>query len=213
MTRLFCVYIVIALLTVFANTASAAFVDFSSSEFEEANGEQTFETTANDVGMTITVEPNDATIYWDSEDGLGVDSPVWWDEEDEIDNCEKLTVTFDDGVYLASASLTDLFYEYGYREMGYYVLSDGTVEYFKADLSQVSNTNGELTVDIGADNITSVTFLAAKGFFNEYSVKGIDFTLRGNASVPELDAGSSASALALLFGCVFVVNGRRKLTL
>lgn len=219
MNRLLYIYSVIALLTVFANTASADFVDFSSSDFSEANGKQTYTIDAgevSEVGMTIIAAPEGADIYWDSQDGLGVDSLSWWDEADEIDNCEMLTIKFENSVDLASVYLTDLFYENGYLEMGYYILNNGTVEVFEADMSQVGGTNGELTLDIGAYSVASISFKALPSSFfkdNDYSVKGIDFTLRGNASVPELDAGSSVSALALLFGGVFVVNGRRKLTL
>lgn len=220
MNRYFSVFIVFGLLFVLSNTASADFVDFSSSDFAAANGATSFEATAAGVDMTITPAPIGSKIYWDSTDGLGVDSLYWLDEQDEIDNCESLTIVFDNSVSLASVSLTDLFYENGYLEMGYYILDDGTIEKFSADMSQVSGTNGELTVDIGADKITAITFKAFPSFFykdHDYSVKGIDITPNGsgsgNTGVPELNAESSVSALALLFGCVLVSNGRRKLRL
>ncbi|MBN1653965.1 MAG: hypothetical protein JXA30_09330 [Deltaproteobacteria bacterium] len=202
---------------IIASTAFADFIDFRSEEnFAAAANQESFTADVGDYDLTLTPAPTGSQLYWDNVDGFGVISGTWYDEVDEIDHRESLTISFSDSVYLSSISLTDLFYENGYFEMGYYVLSDGSVETFVADFTQVKGTNGLLDIEIGADNITSISLKALPSYWivnHDYSVMGIDVTANGaSASVPELGAESSVSALALLFGGVLVVNGRRRLT-
>jgi len=56
-----------------ATPAFAANIDFTGSEFCDANHDSQYRCTADDgVTVTITAEPQpDATLYWDSRDGLG----------------------------------------------------------------------------------------------------------------------------------------------
>ncbi len=213
MKRYFLVFIVTGLLSLISTTALADFIDFSSTEFQSAGGVNSY--TNTDRGISISAIPYDATITWDSEDGLGVDSTYFGEIPEQVDAWEYLVIDFTDTVYLASVELTNFYNygSYGYPEIGYYLLEDGTTESISFDLFGAGSDSGEQSVKINK-NVASIT-LSAWPFWgdNDYSVKGLDITPSGNTSVPELDAESSVGALALLFGCVLVSNGRRRLTL
>jgi hypothetical protein len=211
MIRYFSISFAIGLVFGIATTASADFIDFSSPEFQEA-GSGVNSYTDTDLGMTLSALPQNATITWNSDYGLGVDSTYVGENPEQIDGGEFLKIDFTDSVFLTSVDLTNFYYNvncgYPNPEIGYYVLENGTIESFSAGWFVAGSNNGEKTVSINK-NISSIFFSAFWG--DNYSIKGIDITAAsGNTSVPELDA---ESALALLFGCVLISNGRRRLTL
>ena len=85
--------------------------------------------TGSETNGGVTVEALPPVLWWDSQDGFGVDSDVWIlnndREDDEINNYEALRVTFAGGAQLDGFLLSDLFNEGGYQERAFYSLNGG----------------------------------------------------------------------------------------
>jgi MYXO-CTERM domain-containing protein len=205
---------VFAALTMAATSASAEYIDFSSSTFSAAHGQSSY-TYTSPGGTELKLTPGglNAKLDWESGDGFGV--KTWGDyESDEIGGSESLTIKFTNPTYLDQVFLTDLFKESGYLEIGYYSLSGGTTVKFVADASQLlGSSNGQKTLNIGA-SVTSIKFTAPGqtllGQNHEFAVAGLNI---GSAqAVPELDPAPASSAFALLVAAGLVMHSRRRKT-
>ena len=112
----------------------AATIDFRSSAFAGADYATGFSTTVGGVTTTLAPEPTGAKLYWDSTDGIGVRFDY---EADEIEGVERLAVSFSTPIQVTQIMLTDLFFESGYLETGWYQIDDGAQTWFSADASQL----------------------------------------------------------------------------
>jgi hypothetical protein len=202
----------VSFLCLVASSASAEYINFKSTAFSGAYNKSSY-SFAVSGGTTVTAKAGGlgSTLYWDTEDGLGVKGMSGY-ETDEIDSCEYLTLSFSKSTYLDDVFITDLFKESGYLEIGYYSLNGGGTTKFLADASQVSGTtNGEKTLDINT-YINTIKFTApgkVNGQNHEFALGGIKI---GSQAVPELDPGPAGSALALLIaGCLALYGRRRRL--
>jgi hypothetical protein len=186
-----------ALVATVAANSFGAYIDFKSTAFSGSNGQVSYSTNVNGVGVTVAASPSGSVIYWDNVDGLGVKNdnlsrtPTNGTEIDEIDGAERLSIAFNQSLYVQSISLTDLFRESTssgslYNEIGYYKVNGGSWVAFSANSSAVVGTNGEKVLTVNA-NVTNLLFMAApnttNGQNNEFSVAGI--TYQAATPVPE----------------------------
>jgi hypothetical protein len=228
---------VLACLSTFAlaSAAHAIEADFTSiPPAAGANGASSWTfTTAEGYSVVVTPGPDGGKLYWDGDDGFGVNNTPGSYEYDEIDGAESLTVTFFDSsgtqikVVVDSFSVTDLFNETrpggpAYDEKGSYSIDGGPAVNFNAgNVSGHSNVNGTGTVLVGSE-ATSLTLTApgkeTKTFGpwwnrtkqtqdHEYSLGGVSFHV---VSVPELSVGGAGEAMLLLAGIGLVLGGRRR---
>lgn len=206
-----------------ASAAHAIEIDFTSIA-GNPNGASSWSTTVDGVTVSVIPGPKGTKLYWDSEDGFGVNGGGVGYEVDEIDGNERLYVTFTDAsgkpveVHIESFGVTDLFNEAknsgwgNYDEVGYYATQSGSYTMFTAGtVADHSNVNGTGTVAVGADSW--LLLLKAPGKTNygkedhEFSLGGISFEV---ASVPELGATGAVAAMFLLGGLGLVATGRRR---
>ncbi len=101
------------------------------------------------VQITVSTNLQDAVLWWDNKDGFGVTSPSSY-EADEIEGPEKLFVSFSSPVTLTQFSVSDLFYEHGYYEMGFYDVADQGSE--QGFLATKGTDNGERSVDVNQES-------------------------------------------------------------
>jgi len=175
---------------IYASMASALIipplvVDFRDSSWASAYGQNPF------MVENVTAKANQGLLYQDSRDGLGIMGSVCGYEVDEIDTCEKLTVTFDEELYLISDVLiTDLFGpsdgvngvkgEYGKLRYNTYSDNSWIKKIFWGINSEQSN--GEQLISLGQDlDIKTIEFWVPKYNLNgdriyresdEFSVAG-----------------------------------------
>jgi hypothetical protein len=203
-----------------APSAFAAYVDFTEVADLSVNGEDSWSyDTVDGVTVTVTAMPdepvNATSLYWDSDDGFGVNG--WSYEDDEIEGFESLEIRFTDTasseaveVQVDELYLTDLFNEHGYLETGTATLDNGSID-IEADPNEIlgSGSNGELTLAV-AEATTSIT-LKAPGWHDgkneEYSIAGLSFS---TTAVPELDPSAAGGGLAFLASFLLVATGRRR---
>lgn len=183
-----------------AANAFPAYIDFTSSQFAPADGQVSFSTTVNGLGVTLTASPSGAVLFWDGvaaddgADGFGItndnltSTPTVGYEADEIDGREQLLVHFSQSIFVESVNLTDLFREtrdgYTYNEYGYYSIDNGaTWTKVTADNSALAwpTTNGEKIVAING-NVQNILFKAPgkidMGTYvqdHEFSVAGVNY--------------------------------------
>jgi hypothetical protein len=179
-------------------TGAAGTIDFRSATFSGADNAATFSASAGGVTTTLTPDPREAKLYWDSTDGIGV---RWSYETDEIEAIEKLTVSFSTPIRVQEIMLTDLFYEDGYLETGWYELDGGAANWFSADLSQIpGSTNGVKLLSLD-QTVSSIRF-GAPGRFDgenhEFSVARIRFGAA--APIPEPASGALLGLGGMLVG-------------
>lgn len=187
----------------------SAYIDFTNSAFSGAQGQTSFNTTVNGIGVTVAASPTGTVLFWDgADDGDGIDgfgvtndnlgsTPTVGYEADEIDGKERLTVTFNQKLFIESVNLTDLFRETRsgrtYNEYGHYSI-DGGVTWIKVTANNAAApypvTNGEKLVAI--NGTTNKIIFKAPGKItvngypqdHEYSVAGINYR-QPVAPVPE----------------------------
>jgi hypothetical protein len=170
------IWLILAAIFLLTATAAASPINFrDGSVFGGALNQTSFSTTVDGLGLTFTPFPPGATLWWDDQDGFGVQFDY---EQDEIEGDELLELNFSMEVYVAEIHIADLFNEWGYREFGAYRLDDQPVwNPFFADEDQlIGTTNGELTLLVGewADTIT----FWAPGIIgcqnHDFTVAGVD---------------------------------------
>jgi hypothetical protein len=168
----------VILVLLVAGTATASTYDFrDEATFGGALNQPSFSAGIDGNTITLTAMPTGASLWWDSVDGLGVKFLL---ESDEIQGIERLKIGFAIPVSLSSVLITDLFNEDGYLERGYYQLNgSGSWIEFTALASQISGTNGELTVPIDSSILVSSIAFKAPGLVlfplqeHEFSVAAI----------------------------------------
>ncbi len=163
----------------------ASIIDFRSSPWVSAKGLTSFsrELTVGElagiiVTLTPTPGPNDAELWQDSTDGLGVQKSY---EDDEIEGIERLQISFSSSVKVNSIYIADLFNEggwwWGYLEEGSYKIDNNMWIDFIADVN--SGSNGEKTIDVGGVMANSIMF-KAPGIFeyqnHEFAVQALDIS-------------------------------------
>ncbi|GMR04201.1 MAG: hypothetical protein BMS9Abin23_0091 [Thermodesulfobacteriota bacterium] len=179
-----------------AGTASyAVTIDFRDNAWSAAEAELDGQFTLGDV--TLTAMPQGARLWHDTTDGIGV---IYNYENDEIEQNERLLVTFSSQVLLDYVFISDFFYECRsgacYNEIGEYSLNGSDWTGFIAPNSNLPSpaTNGEMTLNIGGV-LTNSLWLRAPGIIgtqdHEYALQKIAYS-----SVPE------PSTLLLLGGAL-----------
>jgi hypothetical protein len=178
-------------------SSSAGTIDFRSGSFSGADQATSFTSSAGGVTTTLTPEPTGAKLYWDSTDGIGV---RWSYETDEIEGAERLAIQFSAPLRVTGIMLTDLFYENGYLETGWYQPSGGAQTWFSADPGQVlGSTNGVKLLAL--DQVVSSIRFGAPGLFqgqnHEFSVARLTYA---STAVPEPASGLLAGIGGLIIG-------------
>jgi hypothetical protein len=189
---------VVAALALAPVAATAGTIDFRSGTFALADGAASFSATVDGVTASLAPDPAGARLYWDSTDGIGV---RWSYETDEIEDVERLTLSFSSPIFIQEIMLTDLFNEHGYLETGWYELDGGAPIGFSADPGQLlSITNGIKLISLD-QQVSSIRFGApgmvgpAEG--HEFSIGRVKFAA---APVPEPASGILLGAGGLLIG-------------
>ena len=163
-------------------TASyAVTIDFRDNVWSAAEAEFDGQFTLGEV--TLTAMPTGATLWHDTTDGIGV---IYSYENDEIEQDERLLVTFSSQVLLDYVFISAFFYECRsgacYNETGSYSL-DGGSSWIPFIALNPSTTNGEMALSIGGTQTNSL-WLKAPGNIgtedHDYALQKIAYT-----SVPE----------------------------
>jgi hypothetical protein len=164
-----------------AGTASFAMtIDFTNNAWSAAELELDGQFTLGDV--TLTAMPGEAMLWHDTTDGIGV---IYDYENDEIEQDERLLVTFSSQVQLDYVYVSDFFHECRsggcYNEIGEYSFNNSDWILFTA--SSANGPNGEMTLNIGGV-LTNSLWLRAPGIIgtadHDYALQKIAYT-----SVPE----------------------------
>ena len=101
----------------------ATSVDFRDMSFAEREGPRVISIQRRWGPNHFVNQPAGRRALVGPKDGFGVTSPSSY-EADEIEGPEKLFVSFSNPVTLTQFSVSDLFYEHGYYEMGFYDVED-----------------------------------------------------------------------------------------
>ncbi len=202
---------VLFVMLLMASPAAATTIDFGDAEFSDAAGEQSWNTTVDGVGVTISAQPaDDGAVIEHSGDGLGVDLNDGWAAGEQIEGEEVLTIEFDQVVDVEELTVTNL-YDWGIIqiEVGTYTV-DGEVTEFTAESS-----NGTLTVPVDAQPTTTISFRASgdwSGWLdNGFTLESISFSAVDSVSaVPELDPNAAPAAVAFVVGSALLLSERRR---
>lgn len=163
--------------------AHATSVDFRDVSFAGAKNQSSWQFSAGGVEITVSTNLQDAVLHWDINDGFGVKSPSSY-EADEIEGPEKLFVSFSKPVQLTQFSVSDLFHEHGYHEMGFYDVGDQGNE--TGFLATKGVTNGERSVDVN-QQLSLIAFSSlgrVEWQHHEFALMGFDFAYINNGPDP-----------------------------
>ena len=170
MKRLSVILSMVTLLIGISTASFATMIDFRDSSWSVTNGVTTSKTVD---GTTITATPSGAALWQDSIDGIGI---VFDYENDEIEGDEILQISFSSTTWLNTIYIADLFIEGDpvRTETGFYSLDDGTT-WTLFEAIQFTNTNGELTIDVGGVLLVNNSiWFRAPGAGHEFAVQGLD---------------------------------------
>jgi hypothetical protein len=237
-----------------AAVSQAATLDFTGQAGQDAAAGQTTRgstgsytyTDVDGTGIDVTVRSSGGRISWEEGDGLGVDGygddnngpdliieDDWGTTSDEINQWERLTVSFSEDVHIIEVGLTDIYASPdsgGWRwiadESGNWSLrdSDGAVvargsfeaeEYRNPNGSSNWTNNGNNgLLQVPIDEIGSALKLASgnNSQYKGFSVGYVAFnpTTTTTTDVPELSAAGGGVSAALLVGIGLVATGRRR---
>jgi hypothetical protein len=140
--------------------SSAATIDFRK-EIWNPNGANS--KTVN--GVTATAIPGYADLFWATDDGFGIDGGRQDREDDEINNNERLRITFTTPFALQGILITDLFREtlggVTYNEIGEFRINGGEWEAFSGVETRNENPNGEVFLLVpGLNDVLTLEFRA-----------------------------------------------------
>ena len=180
-TRNITILVVMATLVLLtAGPALATYIDFTSFAVPHVNNKVANPyTEVLPGGMSITFGSLVANefLWWDSTDGFG----VWGNgyEQDEVEQPEVLYVDFHQSVYVNSFTISDLFLEGGYAEIGWWNQTgdfSSPANYSTFQQFQPS-VNGLYTLTLNAQ-ISKIYFSAPgqsiTGQNHEFSLAGVD---------------------------------------
>jgi hypothetical protein len=191
-------------IVLFASSAFALTVDFTSSSWQPAGGQNTYFVDYGSITVTATASPSDQTLTYNT-DGMGVkddelSSPIWGPRE-------MITLSFSESVYVSEFTVADL---YGWERGGFDSSPDGSPTTFGIGDGDYDSNGGFLTYSFGssvlADTFTFFGVRSAWGW-KDFSVNSIEIADSGTAPVPE-----PSSMLLLGSGLVGLAGfGRKKL--
>ena len=175
------IFVLVLIMGFTCGRAFALTIDFRDTVWSSANFQSAF--TWDNV--TLTASPSGATLWQDTTDGIGIRYSY---ENDEIEDVERLIVSFLSPVRLYTIGISDLFYEsrsgQWYNETGAYSIDHGsTWSYFTAPDTNLPSptTNGEVTISTSGVVVTDLWF-KAPGYVNagsytqdhEFSLQTLD---------------------------------------
>lgn len=170
------------------STAMAVPIDFADGSWNGAQGQTSFSSVVEGTTVGLTSLGGPITVNYNggpSSDNSGRDGLGIGDDEITQSSPERLTISFDGPVTLQTVDFTDLFRNeggIGLHEVGWYSINGGAYSSFAAAFGQINGlTNGLLTLNINALNVDSITFMANRDNYSDFSVRGLTYT----ASVPE----------------------------
>ncbi len=177
-------------------------IDFRAGVWSGANGSTPYSVNYSDFSVSAeSTGSQGLSLYQDSVDGLGING----DEDDEIDDYERITVTFSTSQHLAGVWITDLFAspdgsggsngEVGIVNL--FDISDHWITGYQFYGKDADQGNGEIYIDLGGINVFRARFFVtetiasnqlsfplpyvdASSYNNEFSVAGFQ-----TAPVPE----------------------------
>ncbi len=164
--------------------AFGGYIDFTVAPFDQIHDQSTWSTTVDGIEITFTAYDSGGPLnfYWDDNDGYRDGIGIQTGEQDEVEYPEIMKLSFSETILFGYAFLTDLFYESGYQEEGYYWFDGSSEVHFYADLDQPTGTHGEKTLYID-QYVDHIYFSALGDVWNggteedhEYSVGGIYIT-------------------------------------
>jgi hypothetical protein len=197
---------VVALSALFAGQSFAATIDFRQPIWNPHGGNP--KTVGGVTALALDGNAVDIELFWSTQDGFGIDSGGNDREHDEINNNERLVITFATPFVLTGVMLTDLFNEtlngVNYDEIAEYRINGGEWEDVSGVDNRHQNPNGEVFFQpFGIFAVTTLEFRADTldpgGLRNDFAVA----RLEGYSAVPEptsmLLSGSGLIGLAARF--------------
>ncbi|VAX19094.1 hypothetical protein MNBD_NITROSPINAE01-1414 [hydrothermal vent metagenome] len=171
------IWAILAIVLTMPSMALATMVDFTDPAWSGAMNQEDYNVNYGGLNVKALANPDDATLWQDSTDGLGVQYNY---ENDEIEGNERLLIKFSQMVLLNTIYIADLFYEHGYYEIGRYKLYDGSSwsswNGFSATNPTYSPANGEINFEV--NQMVSKIKFSAPGKIH-CSGKGHEFALQG----------------------------------
>jgi hypothetical protein len=170
----------LAITAMSAMSASAATIDFTNNSWNPG-----FFNNSTTVGnTTVTSSPSGSWLTWDHNDGFGVSSHIA--DDPQIEDGERLNVSFSSPFQLTSFSVTNLFKtcfgRFCNSEVGFFRINGGSWTEFDA-----TSSNGNLTVNLSPTWVTSLQFGFSSGFDgnDDFNVKSLTGAFGDPAPVPE----------------------------